>query len=115
MVRATFPRLRPAEVPVGNAPVSESHWRPALDGGSDPFTGQRTQVHSDLTLAEFVVWVLRFHTTCAGKTGDVLWVEVPYAEGLATHGGSESCALTVRGRVKVDRGLCRHGIEPRNE
>lgn len=30
-------------------------------------------------------------TTCAGKTGGMVWAEMPYAEGLATHSGSESC------------------------
>lgn len=44
------------------------------------------------------------NTACAGKTGKVLWAEMPYAEGLATHSGSESCAPTARKRVKRRQG-----------
>src|SRR5688572_6383869 len=28
---------------------------------------------------------------CAGKAGEVLWMRVPYGEGLASHTGPESC------------------------
>ncbi len=33
-----------------------------------------------------------FGGMCAGRTGELQWMKVPYAEGLATHGGPESCA-----------------------
>ena len=28
---------------------------------------------------------------CAGKAGEVLWMRVPYGEGVASHTGPESC------------------------
>ena len=38
-----------------------------------------------------------------------------YIEGLATHGGPESCVGDPRGRSEaLDRGACRRAIEPRN-
>jgi len=36
---------------------------------------------------------------CAGKTGEVLRMEVSYGEGVASHAGPESCAV-----VREDRG-----------
>ena len=39
----------------------------------------------------------------------------PYAEGLATHGGPESCGRAHEDAPEaLDRGTCRLGIEPRN-
>jgi len=33
----------------------------------------------------------RTGSECAGKAGEVLWMRVPYGEGLANHTGPESC------------------------
>jgi len=39
-----------------------------------------------------------------------------YVEGLATHNGPEPCALAREDESEaLDRGMCRPGIEPRNQ
>lgn len=43
-------------------------------------------------------------------------MEEPYTEGVATHGGPESCAGAREGVGEaLDRGTCRRAIEPRNQ
>jgi hypothetical protein len=58
---------------------------------------------------------------CAGETGKVQWVKVPYGEGVAIHAGPESCAGARKGvrealtGERAGRPLSREMTDPRRE
>jgi hypothetical protein len=42
---------------------------------------------------------------CAGQTGEMMWMQEPYGEGVATHSGPESCAVAREGSGEALTGV----------